>query len=330
MPEKLCRQSYVAGMNKELDITGRLKKICHEVYKDRFDNIIGIKKGTSGKKILLDAHMDEIGLVVSGITEAGTLEFISAGGIDPRILPCAEVIVHGKKDLFGIIGAKPPHLLAEDDMKAAVKMKDLTIDVGFSDPSEYVSIGDFVSFKDNFSNLSEDYITSKALDNRCGLEAVISAVESIDDCPHDIIILASTAEERGRSGAAGALCELKPDLAVVVDVTFGMSPGCDEDCCFPLGSGVAVCTGPDICRRLFDGIMQIAEEENIPYSIEVEGGDAGTNAGVIQLANEGVATAMISIPIRYMHTPVEVAKRSDIEYASKLISAVCVKGGNIL
>ena len=324
MPEKLCRQAYLSGLDRDLDIMNRLNEVCDKVYKDKYGNIIGIKTKTGGKRILLDAHMDEIGLVVSGIKDDGTLEFISAGGVDPRILPCAQVIVHGKKDIPGVIGAKPPHLLSDDDMKKAVKMADLSIDVGYSDPSEIVSVGDFVTFKPNFSELSEDYITSKSLDNRCSLEAVISAVESLKDCPNEIIILASSGEERGCVGALGAMNELSADIAIVTDVTFGASPGCDEDCTFPLGSGVALCTGPNICITLFEKIVDIAKNNNIPYSVEVEGGDAGTNAGVIQISGEGIATAMISIPIRYMHTPVEVAKRSDIEYASKLIAEVCM------
>lgn len=324
MPEKLCRQTFVAGFDRELDIMDRLNRVCDRVYKDKYGNIIGIKSAPGGKRILLDAHMDEIGLVVSGITKDGTLEFQPMGGVDPRVLPCAEVVVHGKRDILGVIGAKPPHLLSEEDMKSAIKMKDLTIDVGFKDPSEIVSVGDFVTFKPNFSHLSEDYVSSKSLDNRCGLEAVISAVERLGECKNEIIILASTAEERGCVGAMGALNDITPDIAIVTDVTFGISPGCDEDCCFPLGSGVALCTGPNICRTLFDKIAELARDNNIPYTIEVEGGDAGTNAGVIQLSGEGIATAMISIPIRYMHSPLEVAKLSDIEYASKLIAEVCM------
>ena len=248
---------------------------------------------------------------------------VSAGGIDPRILPGAEVTVHGKCELYGIIGAKPPHLLSEDDRKAAIKMKDLAIDVGYRNPSELVSVGDFVTFRPNFSNLAGDYVSSKALDNRAGVMAVLMAMNELSDCPHTVQVMLSTGEERGCVGASGGMFDISPDMAIVVDVTFGISPGCDEDCCFELGSGGAVCTGPNICKALFDKIVKTAEENNIPYQIEVEGGDAGTNAGVIQLSNEGVATAMISIPIRYMHTPVEVVKRSDIENVSRLIAEVC-------
>ena len=323
MLETLCNQAFMAGFEGNHVVKEMLERVCDEVYSDRFGNIIGKKHGTSGMKILLDAHMDEIGLVVSGITDAGTLEFVSAGGIDPRILPGAEVTVHGKCELYGIIGAKPPHLLSEDDRKAAIKMKDLAIDVGYRNPSELVSVGDFVTFRPNCSNLAGDYVSSKALDNRAGVMAVLMAMKELSDCPHTVQVMLSTGEERGCVGASGGMFDLSADIAIVVDVTFGISPGCDEDCCFELGSGAAVCTGPNICKSLFDKIVKTAEENNIPYQIEVEGGDAGTNAGVIQLSNEGIATAMISIPIRYMHTPVEVVKRSDIENVSRLIAEVC-------
>ena len=149
-------------------------------------------------------------------------------------------------------------------------------------------------------------VMSKSLDNRAGLYAAILAVEKLKNCPHDVILLASAGEELGCVGARGA--DINPDMAIVLDVTFGQSENEKSDHSFPLGSGAALCTGPNICKRLFDGIVNIAKRENIPFEIEVEGGDAGTNAGVIQLSGEGVATAMISIPIRYMHTPFEIGR----------------------
>lgn len=321
MLEALCSQPMMAGLGVNSFFEDELKKVCDKVYEDRFGNIIGVKNGTSGKTVLLDAHVDEIGLVVSEITECGTLKFVAAGGIDARILPCSEVIVHGKRELYGIIGAKPPHLL-KDSAKTALKISDLAIDVGLDNPEEYVSPGDFVTFCPNFSNLAEDYASSKSLDNRAGVMAVLMAVKELSDCPYTVYVMLSTGEERGCVGAAGGMYDISCDLAIVVDVTFGISPGCDQDCCFELGSGAAVCTGPNIHKPLFDKIVKTAEKCKIPYTIEVEGGDAGTNAGVIQLSNGGIATAMISIPIRYMHTPVEVVKMSDIENAARLIAEV--------
>lgn len=328
MLKKLCEMSFPSGSVNNSDIREIISSVCDDVYKDRFENIVGIRKGTSGKKILLDAHCDEIALVISEICENGSLKFQTAGGIDPRMLSCSEVTVHGKRDIYGVIGAKPPHLLSGDE--AAVKSSDLTIDVGMKNPGSIVSVGDFATFKPNFGEMKGGYVCSKSLDNRAGLLTVINAVSKIVNCPHDIIILASSGEELGCTGASGALYELNPDMAVVVDVTFGKSLDSKSDSCFELGSGAALCTGPNISRSLFDSLCSAAEEYNIPYEVEVEGGDAGTNAGVIQLSNEGVATCMVSVPLRYMHTANEIVKLSDIEAASSLIARICERGGGIL
>lgn len=328
MLEKLCEQAFPSRGGNTLE-TG-LSELCDEVTRDRFCNIIGRKRGTSGKKILIDAHCDEIALVVSEITESGMLKLEAAGGIDPKILPCCEVVVHGRRDVYGVIGAKPPHLLAASDADKALKISDISVDTGLKNPGEVVSVGDFATFRPNFRKMAGGCVCSKSLDNRAGCEAVLGALEKTEGCPHEIIVLFSSGEELGCVGASGALCDVSPDLAIVVDVTFGSSHNLCTDECFPLGSGAAVCTGPNISRRLFDSVCKTAENNGIPYEIEVESGDPGTNAGVIRLSNEGVPTCMISIPLRYMHTPHEVAKLSDIEAAAELIARVCENGGGIL
>ena len=326
MLSKLCTAAFPSGSDRVLNPP--LEGLFDEVWRDEFQNIIALKRGTSGKKILIDAHGDEIALMVSGFTGSGALKFQTAGGIDARILPGSEVIVHGRRDVFGIIGAKPPHVLSEEERERSVKPSDLTIDVGLKNPQEVISIGDFVTFRPNFTEMEGDFVMSKSLDNRAGLYAAISAVKRMKNCPHDVYLLVSAGEELGCVGARGA--DINPDFAIVVDVTFGQSENEKNEHSFPLGSGAALCTGPNICKRLFDGIVNIAKRENIPFEIEVEGGDAGTNAGVIQLSGEGVATAMISIPIRYMHTPFEVAKMTDIDLCATLLARVCEEGGGIL
>ena len=326
MLSELCKTAFPSGGVNPFEPL--LCGLFDSVRRDEFQNIIAVKRGTSGKKILIDAHADEIALMVSGFTAGGALKFQTVGGIDQRILPGSEVIVHGRRDIYGIIGAKPPHVLTPEDREKAVSLSDLTIDVGLKNPEEVISIGDFVTFRPNFTEMEGGFVMSKSLDNRAGLYAAISAVEKLKNCPHDVILLASSGEELGCVGARGA--DINPDMAIVLDVTFGQSENEKSDQSFPLGSGAALCTGPNICKRLFDGIVNIANRENIPFEIEVEGGDAGTNAGVIQLRNFGVATAMISIPIRYMHTPFEVAKRSDIELCATLLARVLEEGGGIL
>ncbi len=328
--KKLCGMSFVSGGCTSDLIGDMLKTVCDEVYKDKFQNTIGIKKGTSGRRILLDAHVDEIGFAITEITKSGALKFRPVGGIDPRVLPGCEVTICGHHNLFGVIGAKPPHLLSEEERGEAVKMETLTIDAGFENPSDLISVGDFVSFRENFRELPKGFICSKALDNRMGFETVLTAMEKLSYCPHEIVVLASSGEELGCVGASGALWDLKVDCAIVVDVTFGKAPDTPEEGTFPLGSGPALCTGPNINRTMFQFLKNTAEQNKIPYTIEVAGGDAGTNAGVIQLSNEGLPVAMVSIPIRYMHTPSELGCISDMENSARLIELAVREGCGVL
>ncbi len=308
-------------------LTGVLRETCDTVTIDAFGNVIGIKKGRSGKRILLDAHMDEVGLMVKEVSQNGTLQFIPVGGIDPRILPGCEVMVHGRQELFGVIGAKPPHLQTQGEDQKTLPIEALTIDIGYSKPTDLVRVGDKVSILSGFSELQNGCISAKALDNRCGMAALLRTLDLLCAYEHELVALFSVQEELGCIGAAAGAVEKNPDLAVVVDVTHGMTPDGSPERSFLLGSGVAVCTGPNIHKRSFQRILESAKKDGIPYTIEVEGGDTGTNAGVIQLSCEGVPTVLLSIPLRYMHTPSEVVRLSDIDDTAHLIASLL--GGDL-
>lgn len=300
---------------------------CDTTEIDDFGNVIGIKYGTSGKTILLDAHMDEIGLQVKEIRPDGSLSFVGVGGIDPRILPCSEVVVHGKKELYGVIGAKPPHLLKEGESKGELRISDMTIDVGMKHPEQFVRVGDAVSFYPHFRELGNGKISCKGLDNKCGVAIMLYCMQTLSHCPHTIIFSATTAEEMGCMGAASVMERYDVDLAIVTDVTFGMTPDEDEGLCFPLGSGAAICTGPCIHPKWFEKACHVAEQNRIPYTVEVEGGTTGTNTDVIQLSNMGVPSLLISVPLRYMHTMAETVQFSDLEGVARLISFLA--GGDL-
>ena len=326
----LCGCCSIAGHNeKAAELVRQLvSPFCDTIEIDGFVNVIGIQYGTSGKTVLLDAHMDVVGMQVKGIREDGGLEVIGAGGLDSRILPCSEVLVHGKKTLYGVIGAKPPHLLQEGEADETLKLSYLTVDVGMRHPEKFVKIGDAVTFRPVFRELGQGRISANGLDNQCGVAVMLYAMQMLRGSSHTVIFLASTAEELGCLGAAAATEQFCVDLAIVTDVTFGLTPDERKDLCFPLGSGVAICTGPNIHPAYFDRAVHLAEKNRIPHTIEVEGGDTGTNAGVIQLSGMGVPSLLLSVPLRYMHTMVETIDLADMEAAANLV--VAVAGGELL
>ena len=330
--EMLCEMAnYTSISGSESGLASYLANLlqekCDTVTIDAFGNVIGIKKGKSGNRVLLDAHMDEVGLMVREILPNDTLAFIPIGGIDPRILPSCEVMVHGKRELLGVIGAKPPHLQTQGEDQKTLPIESLSIDIGCEKPSDLVRVGDKVSILSGFSELQNGCFSGKAMDNRCGVAALLRTMDLLSTCEHEVVVLFSVQEELGCIGAAAGAIDKNPDLAIVVDVTHGMTPDGSVERSFPLGSGVAVCTGPNIHRSFFQRILETAQKEGISYTIEVEGGDTGTNAGVIQLSCEGVPTVLLSIPLRYMHTPSEVVQLSDIDDTARLI--VSFLGGDL-
>ena len=199
--------------------------------------------------IMLDAHLDTIGLIVKDFPGSGFLSFATLGGFDPRVLPCQEVIIHGTEDIFGVIGAKPPHILSKEDMQKGVKLDDLLIDTGRSEErlKELVTIGTPISVKTKHTLLGNDKFCGGGLDDRAGIYVHLSAVEKLKDCKlnADVCVVASHSEEIGRFGAKIAADRLTPDLAIVVDVTHGDTPDGDKSKTCTLGSGPAICLGPN-------------------------------------------------------------------------------------
>lgn len=331
----MCSVPSVSG--NEYKMTEYLKKytesFCDDVLTDSVGNVISSINNNSDFDVVLEAHSDNIGLVVKEIDENGFIKFISLGGVDSSILPTAEVVVHGKKDLFGVVGAKPPHLQTKDDDNKKNSIDDMYIDCGlnYDKLSEFVSMGDTISLLSTYDNLKNDYFSSGSLDNRIGCYIVCECLKRLKTKKIDYNLhgLYSVQEEVGCRGAKKGVYTIKPDVAIVVDVTFGMSPYTDEEHGFEVGDGITVAVGPNLDKKLSNKFIELCNNNGISCKKEVCNNNSGTDAWPIQVSKQGgVRCLLISVPIKYMHTTVEVANKNDIEDA---INAICMflEGGLI-
>ncbi|AUS96259.1 aminopeptidase [Clostridium thermosuccinogenes] len=323
--KKLSTSSAVSGQENGIFsfVKSIFEEYCDHVEADKFFNIIGFKKGSgNGKKVMITAHCDEIGLMVKDIEDNGFVRVTTVGGIDARILLAQEVVIHGKKDLYGVIGAKPPHLLKPEEAQKAVKIKDLYIDTGIetSKLKEMVSIGDTITLKGSPSVLQGSRFSSKAMDNRASVLAMVETMKQLSTRKHDadVYFVATVQEEVGAAGAEIAAYNIDPDIAIVIDACHGEMPDCPKDSIFSLGKGPAIGVGPVLHRNLYRKLVDVAKEENIPYQIDVEPGNTGTEAWETQVSRSGIPTALLSIPVRYMHTPVETLDVNDVKNTGKL------------
>ncbi len=331
MLKKMCSLNSVSGNENKMTeyIINYNKSFCDDVITDSFGNVISKINNNSNINIVLEAHIDNIGLVVKDIDDKGFIKFICSGGIDSSILPTAEVIVHGKKDLFGVIGAKPPHLQTSKDENNN-SIENMYIDCGFerNDIINYVSIGDTISLNSNYNDLKSDFFTSGCLDNRIGCCIITECLKRLktQNLDYNLYGLYSVQEEVGCRGAKKGIEIIKPDFTIVVDVTFGVSPYTDDEHGFDVGKGITIAVGPNLDRKATNKLIDICKKNNIPFRKEVCSDHTGTDTWPIQTACNGVRCILVSVPIKYMHTTVETANINDIENA---INAICYsfKGG---
>lgn len=325
--EKLTSVRGVSGFEYKIAdyIAELFREYADEVHTDTLGNVIAVKKASkqAAKSVMIEAHMDEIGLMVREIDKRGFVGFVSIGGIDRRILPGAEVVIHGKTDITGVIGAKPPHLQEVGEADNAPELTEMAIDTGLSydELIKQTSVGDAITFKDGVVRLLGDCIASKTMDDRAGVAVLIDVMRQLKDkeIPVNVYAVAAVCEEIGGRGAATAGYSIQPEAAIAIDVTHGVTPDNSKGA-FELGSGVAVAVGPNIHTAMSKRLIELAKKKEIKYLIEVEGGDTGTDAWLLQVAGEGIPTALLSIPLRYMHTTIETLSLSDVQSVSRLIA----------
>ncbi len=296
-----------------------------EVRTDNLGSVIAIKKSKAenAPSLMIEAHCDEIGLIVTDITDGGFITFAAVGGIDRRILPSSVVTVHGTKDIKGVVGIKPGNMLPQGE---AVKISDMAIDTGMSASSvkKYISIGDGITLPQSVGMLSKKQFSGKTLDDRASVAALVKLMEKLSDkeLAVNVYACAHVQEEVGCRGAKVSAFNIYPDMAVAIDVTHGITPDNSYNA-FPVGEGITISVGPNIHPAMAQRLINTAKAHNIKFSTEVDGGETGTDAWEIQNARNGIPTALLSIPLKYMHTSVETLAISDVKALVKLLTAFC-------
>lgn len=334
--EELSAVAAVSG--REAPMQALLQRLlpADELVTDALGNVIARLSAThpdpGGRppRIMIAAHMDEIGLVVTSVDDSGAIRVAPVGGVDMRNLLAADVTVHTRRGpLPGVIGSTPPHLTGSKERSQLPSWDDLFIDLGL-DPAEVkeaVRPGDAVSFEGRGVRLLGGRYSAKALDNRAGLAAAVAAFRRLAraERPAEVVLVATSQEEVGMRGAGAAAFSLAPDAALAVDVGFAEMPGLSKRETIQMGKGPALTVGANVHPRLRELLVETALERGIPYQTEVLPASSGTDAWPIQVSLQGIPTGVISIPLRYMHSAVEVVEISDVAWAAELIAGFCEK-----
>ena len=323
----LCGVGAPSGFERPavLAARGLLEPLVDEIWIDRLGSLVGVRRcGKPGaKKLLLDAHLDEVGLVVTGIKD-GFLRF-KANGVDVRMLPDREVTILTQPPILGVVACLPPHVLSAEEREKAPEIKDLYVDTGLSqeEAERRIPVGTPMVYRTDFTVLGERQLCAKAMDDRACFAALLRTAELLRDqeLDMDLYIVGSVCEETGGVGARVLAQGLSPDFCVAVDVTHGKTPDSPKEGAFVMGSGPVVGIGPNMARWMVRRLLDEAEKLGLAVQKEVMEGSSGTNGWELQIANEGIATAVLSVPLKYMHTPVEVVEPGDIEATARLLAA---------
>jgi len=333
---KLCSTHSPSGFEDEVKglVIDELKPYADSLWVDSLGNVIALKKGSGDGKLMIAAHLDEIGLMISHIDKRGFLRFTPVGGWSERILPAQRVIILTRKGtkVRGVIGIKPPHLMTPEEAKQVIPMKDLFIDIGVSSRGEAeklgVKVGCIAVLDREVVRLGNgDVVTGKSFDDRVGVAVMIEAFKQLDNVEANVYAVATVQEEVGLKGARVAAFSIGPDIALALDVTTANDvPTVQEhEWIAQLGKGPTIKvidgrsgTGLISHPAVRELLIKTAEEEGIPYQVEVA--PAGTtDASAIQLTREGVPAGVVSVPTRYIHSPTEVLNLNDVINAVKLV-----------
>jgi endoglucanase len=316
-------EAPVADLIKE-----RWRPLVDEISLSRVGSLHGLKRGT-GKSprpsLMVATHMDAIGMQVSQIVD-GFLHIAPVGGIDVRVLPGAEVTVHASRsdeELLGVVVLPPARFLPES-AGDKILIEHLLVDTGLlpREVTKKVCIGDLVSFANPPLELAGDVLSGHTVDNRASIAALTICLEELQNKPHvwDLWAVATVQEETTYLGAYTSAFALRPQMAIVVDGTFAKGPGANGWQTFAMGKGVGLCIGPNMHPFLHKKLKELADRLEIPWFLDVSLGDSGTDAFAVQVTAEGIPTALVEFPIRYMHTPVESVSLKDVQRVGRLLA----------
>ena len=289
-------------------------------------NVIGEIKGEGDYTLMLEAHIDEVGFIVTDIDSDGFLTVKNCGGIDLRMLPARPVTIHAKQKVTGVFCSIPPHLGAVKDFS---DISDLKIDSLLGENAkEIISVGDFVTFNTKAASLCGSLVTGKSFDNRAGAVCLLETAERLSGkkLPFNVVFAFTDAEELGHRGAKTAAFDVSPDESIVLDVSFANAPDVADADCGKLSHGGMVGISPILDRKIWDKLILTASESGLPFQTEVMNGKTGTNSDIISISKSGVKTGLVSIPLRNMHTDVEIVDINDIKTVCDLLENYILKG----
>ncbi|MHB9144222.1 MAG: M20/M25/M40 family metallo-hydrolase [Symbiobacteriia bacterium] len=316
-------ETEVAGV-----VAAGFEPFCDQVDRGRLGDVIGVRRGAlpAGRrpKVLLAAHMDEVGLMVTKIDEGGFLRVTQVGGVDPRTVQAQEVLVHGRETLPGVVGAKPPHLTSPEEAKKAPGYEDLYIDLALpeADVRRLVQVGDLATIRREPLDLLNGAIAGKAMDDRACVAVLYECLQELQHVQFqaEVLAVASTAEEVTSAGATTVTFDRLPDIAIAVDVTFADQPGTAEDHTWSPAKGPVLTMGPNISPRVFEGLQAAAKSLEMDVQLEAAPSHTGTDAWSMQMVAGGIPTAVVSVPIKYMHTSVETLTLENVVRAGRLLA----------
>ncbi|MDX1666484.1 MAG: M42 family metallopeptidase [Saprospiraceae bacterium] len=333
--KKICETPGAPGFEQRIRalVIREIESLVDDISVDAMGNVIALKRGREKKRVMVAAHMDEIGFIVNHIDEDGFLRFHPLGGFDPKTLTSQRVVVHGKRDIYGVMGSKPIHLMEDEERKKQVPIKEYFIDVGMNkeEVEEIVSVGDPVTRDRELVEMG-DCVSSKSIDNRVSVFILIEALRLLkdEDIPYDLYAAFTVQEEVGLRGAISAAHQVDPDFGFGLDVTIAFDvPGANaHEMVTRLGKGTAIkiMDGTVISDyRMVNYLKKVAGEHDIKWQPEILPKGGTDTAGLQRSGKRGSIAGAISIPLRHIHQTIELAHKEDIDNSIKLLKAALQK-----
>lgn len=325
--KEICEVPGAPGHEQRIRevVLREVKKLADKVTIDNMGNVTAFKKGKKDKKVMIAAHMDEIGFIVTHIDEKGFLRFIPLGGFDPKTLTAQRVIVHGKKDVIGVMGSKPIHVMSPAEREKVVPISDYFIDLGLSkkEVEKIISVGDTVTRERELIEMG-NCVNCKSIDNRVSVFILIETLRQLKTSPYDVYAVFTVQEEVGIRGANASTLQIQPDFGFGLDTTIAFDvPGAKaHEMVTQLGEGVAIkiMDASTICDyRMVKFMKQTAEKHKIKHQMEILPAGGTDTAGIQRMTPGGSISGAVSIPTRHIHQVIEMADKSDIKASIDLL-----------